>query len=279
MQSALTHRTLPLVLALLLGAPMATAQEAVAPSDEPPADTAEPAPDASAPESGPDDGPSPAPTAQPVAAPEASAAPDAVKDDVAAPSTTIAERGGLFGIGLSVAPKVGGGLGSILLGAPGMLFELELGYSPPIFEMRSLQVFTSWSYAGSRSWATVDDPRVPSGSYEYALAMHQLGGTHGLLYRVPLDVVPWWRPYAAVGLRTLWSWTFTDGAAGTQIFGEYLESGFDLGGYGAIGSDFYVGPGAILAELQLGLASADRALIRSSLTLSTQLVAGYRFYF
>lgn len=198
---------------------------------------------------------------------------------------TIAERGGMLGLGLSVAPKVGGGLGSIFLEGAGATLagELELGYSLP-FDLprgRDLQLFTSVGYAGPSSTATVDanDPRLPGGGdFSYALTLHQLVVTPGVLYRIPVNVVDWWRPYASLGLRAAWSWTVIDGEAGGQAFGTYTERAFDLGGYGALGSDFYVGPGAVLVELQTTVSGANRFVLRDTANLGVQLAVGYRMF-
>lgn len=216
-----------------------------------------------------------------IAALVAQPAAEAAAPIVTATSTNVAENGGLFGVGVVIAPKVGAGLGSIFLEGAGatLVAELELGYSLPFAlpRGRDLQLFTAWSYVAPSSTSTVTDPRVPGGTSSYTLTLHTLGGTTGVLYRFPIDVVDWWRLYGALGLRTLWSWTVIDGEA-QQAFGTYVESAFDIGYYGAVGSDFAVGPGAILVELQSSTAFVDRFVLRDTATTSLQLAVGYRFF-
>lgn len=248
----------------------APAGDAAAAAGEAPAEGAAPAPDA----------PAPSPATSPAPAPVVSATRDATPD-----ARTIAERGGLFDIGLVLAPKLGGGLGSVFLeglGGTGTI-ELELGYDLPIAlpVARELELFAALGYSAPSTTATVDaaDARLPGdGSFTYDLTLHQLSGTYGALYRVPLDVVEWWRPYAAAGARTIWSWTVVSGSADGQAFSPYVESAFDLGLYVAAGSDFYVGPGAILVELQTAMSWPDRFVLRSTSTTAVQLALGYRFF-
>lgn len=243
-------------------------------------------PDAVAVDAAPADAPADVAPPTPVAPDEdAAVAPGAAVDATVArdDQRTIAERGGLFGVGVSIAPKLGGGLGSLLLAnlGAGLTTELEVGYALPLDlpRGRDLVLFTSIGYAAATSGATIDanDPRLPGGGdFTYGLVMHQLPVHWGALYRLPLDVVPWWRPYASLGARTLWSWTVIDGEAGGQAFGAYTESAFDLGGYGALGSEFYLGPGAVLVELQGTLTGADRYVLRDAVHAGLQLAVGYR---
>lgn len=198
---------------------------------------------------------------------------------------TLAESGGVYGLGLVIAPKIGGGLGSVFFEGLGAAFvaELELGYDLPLAlpVARELELFASVGYAGPSTTATVpaDDARLPGdGSFNYTLTLHELAVTTGVLYRVPIAVVDWWRLYAAAGLRNVWSATVVSGAAGGEQFGTYTETAFDLGGYGAIGSDFYVGPGAILVELQAAATWPNRFVLRETSTTAVQLAVGYRFF-
>lgn len=252
--------------------------ELFTPAAEEPVDA--PAADAAPPEAAPVE-------AAPVEAAPVEAAPVAVAAQTApAPQgeRTIAEKGGMFGLGLVVAPKIGGGLGSVFLEGLGASFvgELELGYDLPLALPvgRELEVFATVGYTGPSTTATVpaNDARLPGGSFEYTLTLHQLVVNAGLLYRVPIAVVDWWRLYAALGVRNVWSATVVNGAAGGEPFGAYTETAFDLGAYGAVGSDFYVGPGAILVELQTAATWPDRFVLRATSTTAVQLALGYRFF-
>ena len=199
----------------------------------------------------------------------------------AAPKT-LAETGGLFGLGIVIAPKVGGALGSVLLEGAGatLLVDLEVGYALPLELPRGhdLEIFTSWGYSAPASTSTLSDPRLPGGSADYTLTLHTLSGTTGLLYRLPIDAVDWWRLYAAAGARTQWSWTVIDGRADAKPFGTYVESAFDIGCYAAVGSEFRVGPGAIALELQSATTFVDRFVQRKTINEALQLAVGYRFF-
>ncbi|MBI1944576.1 MAG: hypothetical protein HYS27_02710 [Deltaproteobacteria bacterium] len=238
-----------------------------APAPSPPAEAAPPTPEASE--------PTPAPVAPPAPVATQLAAPPA--------HGTIAERGGLFGLGLAVAPKLGGGLGNVTLAGLGGTFaaQLELGWGLPMKLPlgRDLQATTVIGYSGPSSSATVDgDPRLPDGSFSYTLTVHQLDVVWGGLYRIPLDAVPWLRPYVLAGMRTVWSWTVIGGEAGGEPFGSYVESAFDLGAALTLGADFYFGPGALLLELQTTVGYADRFVLRDASVLGFEGAVGYRFF-
>lgn len=254
---------------------------APAAAEEPPA---EPAPDAAA---APSEDALPVPALEEPAAPPPAPveAPTPVVAQVAPPPVhgTIAERGGLFGLGLVVAPKLGGGLGNVTLAGLGGTFaaQLELGWSVPIDLPlgRDLQATTVIGYSGPSSSATVDgDARLPDGSFSYSLTVHQLDVVWGGLYRVPVEAVPWLRPYLLAGLRTVWSWTVIDGEAGGEPFGTYVESAFDAGAALTLGADFYLGPGAVLLELQTTVGYADRYVLRDASVLGFEGAVGYRFF-
>lgn len=248
------------------------------PAPEEPA--AAPAPEATPP---PPDGA--APEVSPAAPPPPVEPPAPVATQLAAPPAhgTIAERGGLFGLGLAVAPKLGGGLGNVTLAGLGGTFaaQLELGWGLPMKLPlgRDLQATTVIGYSGPSSSATVDgDPRLPDGSFSYTLTVHQLDVVWGGLYRIPLDAVPWLRPYVLAGMRTVWSWTVIGGEAGGEPFGSYVESAFDLGAALTLGADFYFGPGALLLELQTTVGYADRFVLRDASVLGFEGAVGYRFF-
>jgi hypothetical protein len=253
-----------------LFAPPAPEEPAAEPAPEPssPADAAPSVPEAS-PETPPAPVEAPAPAATQLAAPPAHG--------------TVAERGGLFGLGLVVAPKLGGGLGNVTLAGLGgtLAAQLELGWSLPIKLPlgRDLQATTVIGYSGPSSSATVDgDPRLPDGSFSYTLTVHQLDVVWGGLYRIPVEAVPWLRPYVLAGLRTVWSWTVIGGEAGGEPFGTYVESAFDLGAALTLGADFYFGPGALLLELQTTVGYADRFVLRDTSVLGFEGAVGYRFF-
>jgi len=240
-----------------------------------------------------------APASAPESAPESLAAsqPESSPESAAAVATTefeqpvetpieqpIHARGGLFGIGLVLTPKIGGGLSQIFFNGLGASFvgELELGYTLPLPEPvgRDIQLFLSGQYAGpsGKQTVTTTDARLPGdGTWQYELTMHQAVFTLGALYRIPVPL-SWLRPYAGLGGRMYKSWTVVRGSAGGQAFGENLEQSTDFGAYGEAGADFFVGPGAIMAELQLGFTPINSFVMRDTNAGALNLAIGYRFF-
>jgi hypothetical protein len=201
----------------------------------------------------------------------------------AAASPNVAQRGGLWGIGLVVTPKLGGALGSVLLpgAGPALGGSLELGYLLPLPQPlgRDLEVFVDTGYSGpsTRQSVAANDPRLPSGGFDYTLTLHQLAATWGLLYRIPLPLT-WLRPTVALGARTVWSNTLVNANSAGQPYGVTSETAFDVGVDGRVGADFFVGPGAIAVELSSSWVPADRFIVRKSSTTEFGIAVGYRFF-
>ena len=100
----------------------------------------------------------------------------------------------------------------------------------------------------------------------------------GLLYRIPLPV-DWLRPYLAGGARLYLTRTEVSGAAGEFPFGANEETATDVGGYGAVGFDFFIpGPGSILLEAQFGFAKIDGYVLQDTSTGALNVAVGYRVF-
>jgi hypothetical protein len=202
----------------------------------------------------------------------------------AEPSGPIYERGGLFGAGLVLGVKVGGGFSQVFsdLGAA-FIPELELGWTIPALD-RALEIFVSAQWAApSQEGKAVADPRLPGdGVMRFDVTQQEVALTFGLLFRIPLasDLV---RPYVAAGarlylLRTEATAEVTDGAAAVQPFGESKETDSQAGAYGALGADLFLGPGALNLELQIGWSALDAFIMRDTNTGSLNVMVGYRFF-
>jgi hypothetical protein len=224
------------------------------------------------------------------AAPESEPGPEKVekpeagvkKKKAGAWEETLHQKGGVFGLGLVLAPKLAAGINQVSgngLGA-GAVFELEVGYMPPLFDPigRDIQLFLVGQYtAPSASQELSGDARLPgNGSWNYELTLHQWIATFGLLYRIPVPPA-WMRPYVAAGMRGYWTTTVATGSASDNDFGTYEEAAFDLGGYGAAGVDFFLGPGSILLELQFGMSALDSYILRNTSSAALNIGLGYRF--
>jgi len=182
--------------------------------------------------------------------------------------------------GLVIGAKVGGGLGLGPLGAS-PVGEIEIGYLLPLPEPigRSLELFMSAQYMqpGTDGHTTAPDPRLPGdGTMTYNVKQQVLPLTFGLLYRIPMSGDAF-MPYAAAGVRVMMLKTTVSGSAGDQSFGSNDETSTSAGGYFAVGADIFLGPGALVAELQLGYAPIDGFVLRETNTSNVALALGYRF--
>ncbi|MFP4597867.1 MAG: outer membrane beta-barrel protein [Persicimonas sp.] len=192
----------------------------------------------------------------------------------------IYQQGGIAGLGLVIGGKIGAGFPQLSSDFDtGFAGELEIGYTLPVLD-RSIEVFLSGQYAGPSAEETEAGPdeRLPGdGTWSYDMTMHQVILTLGGLYRLDVgsDLVV---PYGALGARMyLWE-TDISGESDGEDFGDYEEQDTDFGGYAALGADFFVGPGAILAEVQFGYASVDNFILRDTNTGSLNAVIGYRMF-
>jgi hypothetical protein len=186
------------------------------------------------------------------------------------------ERGGLFGAGLVLAPKVGasfaqpfGDLGTSYIP------ELELGYNLPVLK-RSLGLFVSGAYTAPKANGTLRDDRLPE-PVKYTLTQQQAQVTLGLLYRVPL-ATKWFRPYLSAGPRLFAMRTGAKGKGGSEPFGKNEETSTKLGVFAALGGELHVGPGALLLELSLSWVKIDGYILRNTSAGALGLSLGYRFF-
>ena len=215
--------------------------------------------------------------------PEDVALEEDIGEDTSVVGSTVHEEGGLVGAGLVLGVKLGGGFGQIFsdLGAS-FVVELELGYCLPLPQPigRDLQLFVTGQYAGPSMEDTVSatDARLPGdGTWQYELTLQQVIITFGLLYRIPIPL-DWLRPYVAGGGRAYLTRTEVTGQADGQPYGDNEETATEWGGFGAIGADFFVGPGAILFEVQVGFAPVDRFVLQNTSAGSMNVVLGYRLF-
>jgi hypothetical protein len=223
------------------------------------------------------------------AAPEPAAPTSGVESSVAPPPPSGAdqllyERGGLVGIGLVPAIKLGGSFSGVftdLAASPDI--ELEVGYVLPPLE-RSLEVFLGFVYTQpTHERKDVVDTSGPNGTsrleapMHYDLTQQMFTVTAGALYRLKLPV-PMFRPYAALGARLYLMKTKVDGSDGVDAFGENREGATSAGFYGALGGEVHFGPGAALLEAQLTYAGIDGFVMRDTNAGALNLALGYRLF-
>lgn len=182
-------------------------------------------------------------------------------------------------LGLVAGLKAGGGLGLGALGAT-PVFELELGYTLPfeLGEARALQVFVAGQYAmpSTEGDASAPDERLPGdGEMRYAIEQQQAIVTFGLLYRIPIPTASL-RPYVALGGRAWLIESTIDARAGGEDYGTHTEQDTEWGGYGALGLDWFIGPGAALVEVQGVYGALDGYVLRDTHLGGVQAAIGYR---
>jgi hypothetical protein len=184
--------------------------------------------------------------------------------------------------GLVLGIKAGAGVGAPFndLGAT-FVGEVELGYALPLPEPigRSFELFTAGAYlAPSSDGASgMPDPRLPGdGTFRYEVTQQAVVLTAGLRYRLSLadDTIA---PYIAAGGRMYLMRTKIEGEVAGQSLGTTEETASAFGLHAAAGVDFRLGPGAVLAEAQLGYAGLDGYVMRDTNFGALVLLVGYRF--
>lgn len=191
--------------------------------------------------------------------------------------------GGVYGIGLDLATKVGAGFHQPF-GPFGttILAELEVGYLLPLPQPvgRDLEVFFASAYQGPRASGSTPagDPRLAGdGTSSYVIRQHQAVLSLGARYRLRLPLA-WLALHASLAARSYLTRAVVTGDAAAAEFGTNREIGATWGFIGALGADFLVGPGAILFELGVGWAPLDDYVLQATSTGSLTLMAGYRFF-
>lgn len=184
--------------------------------------------------------------------------------------------------GLVLGVKAGAGIGAPFneLGAT-FVGEVELGYALPLPEPigRSFELFTAGAYLAPSSEGTsgMPDPRLPGdGTFRYEVTQQAVVLTAGIRFRLSLadDTIA---PYIAGGGRMYLMRTKIEGEVSGQSLGTTEETASAFGLHAAGGVDFRLGPGAVLAEAQLGYAGLDGYVMRDTNFGALVLLVGYRF--
>ena len=123
------------------------------------------------------------------------------------------------------------------------------------------------------------DPRLPeTGELSYELTERQLTLSLGALYRfdVGSELV---MPYGGLGGRMYLLRTEVKGEVDGLAFGENEETKTGFGLLLLGGVELFVGPGALLGELQFGWGPLEAYVLRDTNLGALTLSVGYRLFF
>ena len=200
----------------------------------------------------------------------ASSSARAAEPDMGAEATEPAnEKGSLL-----LGGKVGGLIPFNGL-SPHVRGGLEVGYVLPWMD-RSFAVALGIDYAAPSTDGSVQDPRVPGGSYDWELRQEELAVMPFVMYRFQgLGTIT---PFAGIGPRVYMLRSTVKGSSGSAEFGETTETSTSFGVGVPLGAEFELGPGALLAELLLEYGGLDHRATGDVHTGGTSLLVGYRFF-
>ncbi len=192
------------------------------------------------------------------------------------------ESGGILGLGFVPGLRFSGGEGldpiAVAAGS-----EVEVGYLlPPL--RRSIEVFARGQYLQSEG----DGPGAQNANGYAAPTQHADEVAHevtvnqgilslGGLYRIPLDLASM-RPYFTLGGRVHLTKSSVEFRAADAELDEITETDTELGFFSAVGGEAFLGPGALLIELQLVYAKRDAAAFREIDPGALDLSLGYRLF-
>lgn len=160
---------------------------------------------------------------------------------------------------------------------PTFLPRLEVGIVPGPLDRR-LHLFATGTYSQPIARGTVDDPRVPGGTFDWELRQSEvalgLGASFDLLprgHRV--------HPEVALAPQLFILGSKVDGSADSNAFGESTERYVQPGLLAAVGCGYGIGPGRLMARVELATAPLIGQTTGKSTTTAIDPTLGYRFYF
>ena len=179
-------------------------------------------------------------------------------------------------VGIDAAIKAGATFHTIFNElSPMLLLELEAG----VFLLeRHLEIDVALAWAQPKATLSEDDPRLVDGGYEWEIKQDFLSLGLMVRYRI-FDASSLFNLYGAAGPRMLMLRTIATGKSGGEQFGENKQFETRFGGYGAIGGEFNLGPGAILLEVGMTFGDLDGYITGDTSSAALDTYLGYRFMF
>jgi hypothetical protein len=177
---------------------------------------------------------------------------------------------------IAVAVKAGAALPS-LFSALDTTWGLEVEAGVLLLDGQ-LELDAVLGYARPPTSFAADDPRLEGGNFTWRLDQDVL--TVGAVGRYRfLPAAGPWNAYAAAGPRVYFLRSRVTGESGGADLGENVQTGTELGLSVAGGAELRLGPGAALAELELGFGRLRGLVTGQSAASALGLLVGYRFRF
>lgn len=155
--------------------------------------------------------------------------------------------------------------------------RLEVGLLPGMLK-RQLQFVVTGSFAAPVARGTVEDSRVPGGSYDWELHQSEVILGIGAIY----DLLPrsaTLHPEVELAPQLYILGTKVDGTADGNAFGESKERYVQPGLLVAGGVGYYVGPGRLIGRVEFEMSPLIGEITGKSSTAAINPTVGYRLYF
>ena len=165
-----------------------------------------------------------------------------------------AKFGGIVPLGSGMTPFIAGGL--------------EVGW---VFAAGKVGVFLDVSYATPKGSGKADDPRLPTGSYEWTLTQKQLVLQPTFVYRFAGGSVT---PYVGVGPRVYLTESTIKSDEPKLAITEERSTEFGVGV--PLGIELAAGPGGLFAEALLQYGPLDHTITGDTHYGAASLFIGYR---
>ncbi|NMB76501.1 MAG: hypothetical protein GYA21_15390 [Myxococcales bacterium] len=150
------------------------------------------------------------------------------------------------------------------------------GYLP--FWGSRLGLVFAVGYRQAAASGSGEDARLPEGVYTWEATRREVLLDVGPSLRV-MDASCAWNLSFAAGPRIAMTSFVENGSAGGESFGEHDERATLPGMFFGVQGEYRLGPGAVFAELSLGVAFEDLRTAGNVSAASLDLLLGYRFWF